>query len=672
MSATVSGATNLGSTGRSAHLWHHRRVPRQVHRSRRRPERLAGSLLAVLLALGSGPTAIAGIRPAVPRLTLPARSAANIADRAYPGADAAGAPSPLAAVSREPAASRETGAPHPAPAASREPAVTPALAAASRVPAVTSAPPAASQSPAPGRSLSPVTSPGPSGSAPAGMPGASDAGDPFYPTLGNGGYDTRDIDLVVTWSRPDTADPEGRAQVATTIDAVTTQDLSSLTLDLAAATTHVTSVTVDGEIAHHGTDLAGRKLLITLPAALPEGTPFQLVVASEAVPGPVPRTGEDGSFSRPGQDPDEVRIREGRGLIADGAGGMLLAAQPNGAHTLFPVNDHPLDKARVRITLVAPPGMAGVASGALERVDVGPDGSLTTVWSSARPVASHVVALAVGDLALRMGETPDGIGLRSAFPHDVEPLAGPMLAELPGVLSWLGSATGVDYPFETFGLLAYAGRPTAAILEGQTLVLVPASVFAPWLDRCEAMAVIVHEAAHQWFGDWASVARWDEKWLSEGHATWYEWSWLAEHDCLPDGFDGRVRTAYSDAAAVRAEFGPPSALRSPDAAYTPAIYDQGALALDALRREVGVDVFRRIERAFLRRYGDRAATTDDFIAVASRVARRDLGPFLDAWLRGPEVPTMPGQPDWTSGEPGPSPSASASPGVADDPGIAGR
>ena len=80
-----------------------------------------------------------------------------------------------------------------------------------------------------------------------------------------------------------------------------------------------------------------------------------------------------------------------------------------------------------------------------------------------------------------------------------------------------------------------------------------------------------------------------------------------------------------------------------------AAYQGGALTLFALRQEVGDDTFRRIERAWVRRYDDKVAGTADFIALASRVAGRDLGPFLAAWLYADHLPKVPGHPEWTVG-----------------------
>ena len=53
-------------------------------------------------------------------------------------------------------------------------------------------------------------------------------------------------------------------------------------------------------------------------------------------------------------------------------------------------------------------------------------------------------------------------------------------------------------------------------------------------------------------------------------------------------------------------------------------------------------------------YGGASASTADFIALASRVAGRDLTAFLEAWLYGTTTPPMPNHPDWTQ-QPVPAP-----------------
>jgi aminopeptidase N len=160
---------------------------------------------------------------------------------------------------------------------------------------------------------------------------------------------------------------------------------------------------------------------------------------------------------------------------------------------------------------------------------------------------------------------------------------------------------------------------------------------------------MVHELAHQWFGDSVSPAQWGDVWLNEGHATWYE----DEFDADRGGFnlDERMRRNYADGDLLRAEYGPvadphPGGRTNLFGIFNANTYDGGALVLYALRQEVGDPVFRRIERAWVTRNRYGVAGTHDFIDQASRVAHRDLSGFLGAWLFGTTTPPMPGHADW--------------------------
>jgi aminopeptidase N len=77
------------------------------------------------------------------------------------------------------------------------------------------------------------------------------------------------------------------------------------------------------------------------------------------------------------------------------------------------------------------------------------------------------------------------------------------------------------------------------------------------------------------------------------------------------------------------------------------VYRGGALALYALQQEIGADRFSQLERAWVSIYRGKSASTQDYVALASRIAHQDLRPFMNAWLYGAKTPPMPGHPDWT-------------------------
>jgi aminopeptidase N len=178
---------------------------------------------------------------------------------------------------------------------------------------------------------------------------------------------------------------------------------------------------------------------------------------------------------------------------------------------------------------------------------------------------------------------------------------------------------------------------------------------------------MVHELAHQWFGDDVMPARWSDVWLNEGHATWYEWEYAQERGdpafYLEGGsFESQMRASYAKGDQLRAQFGPVAApVHGADDVFdlfSTNVYDGGALVLYALRQVVGDAAFRTLEREWPQRFGGGPASTADFIAFASQVAGQDLTKLLTDWLYGTKTPPMPGHPDWTVDPVGAAPAAS--------------
>jgi aminopeptidase N len=170
---------------------------------------------------------------------------------------------------------------------------------------------------------------------------------------------------------------------------------------------------------------------------------------------------------------------------------------------------------------------------------------------------------------------------------------------------------------------------------------------------------MVHELAHMWFGDDVAPYEWSDVWLNEGHATWYQWTFAAEHGELAENFNGfdnlddNMHFVYQISDLLHAQYGPIAQPPSGEATelFNPQVYWSGALTLYALRQKIGDAAFQRVERAWVSRYSGDSVSTHDFIALASRVSGQDLTAFLTAWLYGTKSPPMPGHPDWVAIQP---------------------
>jgi len=461
-------------------------------------------------------------------------------------------------------------------------------------------------------------------------PGSAGLGDRLAPGLGNGGYDVEHYNLDLRYA---TSAPAQPIDGTVTILARATQALSRFNLDFAGQS--VGGVSVDGAPATWRRE--GEELVITPRRPLRNRERFLVRVTHfTAVP------------TEPGDDPSSTAFF----IHEDGS---ATAGQPFYEHFVYPSNDHPRDKASFTFRFDVPAGTTAVANG-LPLGHWTRKGRTAWLYVQRQPMATQVTQLAVGDLEFTSPGRRRGVLLRDVTPPAITDEMLPHLALGPEQLDWLEARVG-RYPFDAYGTLIIRADLGFA-LETQTLSLFDTS----WFDAPQGLwdPVMVHELAHMWFGDDVAVRDWSDLWLSEGHASWYEFTYAAEKGFLVDDtagypdengyatLDELMRAVYAHSDQWRHDYGPVALPSSPDTLFSFNVYHGGALVLYALRQVVGDATFGRIQRAWVARHGGRSASTEDFIALASQVARRDLSGFLRAWLHGDKTPPMPGHPDWVA------------------------
>ncbi len=439
----------------------------------------------------------------------------------------------------------------------------------------------------------------------SGRPGAPGLGDPLYPGLGNGGYDvahyivTLEIDI-------ETSTISGR----TRIEANATQDLSSFNVDFRGLT--VTRVEVDGRPASHSR--AGYELTIQPVMPIPEGMTFNATVSYKGQPST--------SFA-PGADLQMGWINYETGIIAYG--------EPWGASHWFPVNEHPSDKALYTFIITVPDPYEAASNGELtETTDNGQ--TVTYVWESRHEMASYLAFLAVAQFDDIVGESREGITVINSLEASIDGSARSLLNSIPSIVDYFSELFG-PYPFESTGavVIDVASLPIGEAIPA--LETQPRPVYEIRALEFIGDRVIAHELAHQWFGNLLTPASWQELWLSEGFATYAEWLW-EDHKYGGGVFDSFWETVW------RPVYGPPGN-PSPSAPFSGAVYERGAMALHALRGEVGDEAFFRTLREYVSRHAGGNVTTADFVAVAEEVAEKDLDGLFDSWLFDETTPPPP-------------------------------
>ena len=435
----------------------------------------------------------------------------------------------------------------------------------------------------------------------AGTAGAPGAGDPYFPLSGNGGYDVRHYDLTLGYD-PATRHLDGRAVVT----ARTTRPLTRFDLDLDGL--KVTGVTVDHRrAAFHRT---GQELVVTPRRPLRAGREFRVTVDYGGTPRPV--TDPDGS-------PD--------GWIPtdDGA---FVAGEPQGAMTWFPANGHPTDKASFDFTLTVPRGRTAVANGILlgQRSH---HGRTTFRWRQSEPMAAYLATATVGTFRVERYTTRDGVEVYNAVDPREAAEAAPVLGKLPSVLDWESGLFG-PYPFRAAGAVVDRAPQVGYALETQT---------RPLYDAAPDLGTLVHESAHQWFGDSVSLTRWQDIWLNEGFATYAEWLYTEQHG----GRSARqaFEALYATPAGKDLWAFPPADPGGGEHIFETPVYARGAMALHKVRTAVGDRAFFRILRAWAGGHRHGHGTTAAFERLCERESGKDLSGVFRTWLHTGGKPASP-------------------------------
>ncbi|WP_405593141.1 M1 family metallopeptidase [Streptomyces sp. NBC_01190] len=440
--------------------------------------------------------------------------------------------------------------------------------------------------------------------------GAPGQGDPYFPLSGNGGYTTRHYDLDLAY------DPAGRELDGTaTITARATQRLTRFDLDLSGLT--VRGIRVDGRAARWTRD--GQELVITPRTALRRGQVFRVEVRYGGVPANI--TDPDGSA-------------DGWISTDDGA---FVAGEPQGAMSWFPADNAPLDKASYTFEITVPTGYTAVANGVLtsqrsnggKGSKAGKAGTTTFRWNEDRPMASYLATATVGKFDVQRYTTASGIPVYNAVDPREAAGAAPALARIPAILDWESKLFG-PYPFAAAGAIVDHAPDVGYALETQT---------RPLYDRAPDVGTVVHETAHQWFGDSVSLTSWQDIWLNEGFATYAEWLWDEQHGgpTAQARFDGY----YARAATSSLWAFPTADPGKGENIFASPVYTRGAMALQKLRTAIGDPDFFAILKSWARihRYGN--GTTAQFVALSEKISGKDLGALFHTWIYTAGKPAQP-------------------------------
>jgi aminopeptidase N len=246
-------------------------------------------------------------------------------------------------------------------------------------------------------------------------------------------------------------------------------------------------------------------------------------------------------------------------------------------------------------------------------------------------MAPYLATVQIGRYVVEPQGAESGVDSELVAPPSLMSAVREATADQPRMIALFTDLFG-PYPFEGYRVVV-TDDPLEIPLESQTLSTFGRNhVSRAW----EAQRLIAHELAHQWFGNAVTAGRLADIWLHEGFACYAEWLWseAAGHESADDQARRHhelLRSQPQDLLLVD-----PGRERT----FDDRVYKRGALALHALRRQLGDETFFALLRDWVaaHRYG--TVSTPDFEAVVARVGGEPALDRLGAWLRAPELPPL--------------------------------
>ncbi len=315
---------------------------------------------------------------------------------------------------------------------------------------------------------------------------------------------------------------------------------------------------------------------------------------------------------------------------------------PNRARHWLPTMDHPSDKATSEFIVTAPAHYKVISNGLLMEESAMGNNTKLTHWKQSVPVSCWLFVLGVADFAVKYVDRFNGKSIetwvyaknREAGFYDFDK---PTKAVLEFYSSYIG-----PFAYEKLANIQCASvnggmETSSAIFYGQDLI--------NGKQDERIRNIVIHEIAHQWFGNAVTETTWDDAWLSEGFATFFTLLFIEKEYGKEEYEKGisKAKKAVFDMAVKMPEFSIVSPRTAEKEPVTSGItYQKGAWVLYMLRNLVGDINFKKGIQAYYAKFYNANATTDDFRVAMEKASGKDLKVFFKQWLYQPVNPVING------------------------------
>lgn len=301
----------------------------------------------------------------------------------------------------------------------------------------------------------------------------------------------------------------------------------------------------------------------------------------------------------------------------------------------FPCFDYPGQLATSEIRVRVPKQYLAISNGELvETTQAGEDKIYH--WAQQQVHPTYLMTLAVGDFAElqdQWQEIPISYYVEKSRQADAQRSLG----KTPQMIAFLSQKYGVDYPYPKYAQVCVDDFIFGGMENTSTTLLTDRCLLdeRAALDNRSTESLVVHELAHQWFGDLVVIKHWSHAWLKEGMASYAEVIWTEQEYGAEEAAYYRLNEARSYFAEDRERYRRPvvtHVYREAIELYDRHIYEKGSCVYHMLRAELGEELFWQAIQTFVRDNTHQTVETIDLLRAIEKTTGRNLTFLFDQYV----------------------------------------
>lgn len=304
----------------------------------------------------------------------------------------------------------------------------------------------------------------------------------------------------------------------------------------------------------------------------------------------------------------------------------------------FPCFDYPGQLASSEIKVRVPKDLMAISNGELMSSTEEGDAKIYH-WHQKEVHPTYLMTLAVGDFVEIRDQWNGKPVTYYAEKHRQED-AQRTMGKTPRMIEFLSNAYGYPYPFPKYAQVCVDDFIFGGMENTSTTLLTDRCLMdeRAALDNRSSESLVVHELAHQWFGDLVVIKHWSHAWVKEGMASYSEVMWTEQEYGADDAAYYRLKEARSYINEDRSRYRRPMVThvyREAIELYDRHIYEKGACVYHMIRAELGDELFERAMHTFVQDNAHQTVETIDLLRAIDKATGRNLQFLFDQYvLRG--------------------------------------